>query len=568
MSFNCPNCSKSYEVIPKFCGQCGTQMKVCNQCGNPILVDQVFCHHCGATQGDMSQVVSIQNVPQEELINNQNIQPTTLQSNTIQSTTLQPTAFQSTQVQPTVIQSSVTNKPKKKTGKRIAVIMTSIAALLIVILLVNQVLWPYVQNRFFVNSTQQDTTVGSSKNLFGIGKSEEAEGIVNEENTELISETGVKLIVSPLSVNGDTTAKIIPVKMDSPEKDIDLVMYDFDLGIEDPLEGVVTLEIPYEAKKMPDGFTPEQCIVGLYYNEETQSFEEAHYTVDSTRHVVIIKTDHLSKFGYSLNDNPFNPSTANGTPDLNRNQLFTPDDTWIDAPNYGVYYTMPQDDRFEKAIKYNFEVAKEKSAQQNLDAMMEQIAKSGFDAPNQVLFDAGASFLGKMEGVPEHSTTFYMEVFSNNRFEAINKTLSNLGGVVTLFQFASDMYYGKNISTSAFSFLKGMTYWKGAANVAKVFGKAAGSYFSLALVGLFVIELILGPIEEWNKDAYSKLPEHKKIFGAYKTYYETSKENGGGYRSIKDWSDMIDELNNKALTDTTIEDNQRDVYFGTLLKKK
>lgn len=529
MSVQCPKCSKSYDVLPKFCTQCGTSLKTCQQCQSPLAAEQNFCNQCGASQSLAGTQYGSVVVPVQ----------------------------------------SVVNTPKKgKTPKKIAFATAFIALIVAIAFLGNQFLWPLIQNRSTTrdnDNEQTEQTLDEKDNL-----SSSIEGIVSDENLEIATESQVKMILSPLAIKGETTAKIQPYELPSPADHITLVMYDFSLETDVPLDGIVTLEIPYEPSLIPDGYTPEQCLVGVYYNEAEALWEDTHYRIDTERHVVIIKTEHLSPFGYGLNTLPMTQPTSGGTVDLGSNQIFTPNNTWIDAPNFGVFYTDPIHSRYERAYKYHLETAKAKSAEQNLDAVMEQISIYGLDSPNQVLMDSGASFLGTLEGYPEHlgTATMFFEIYKSERFELWNTRLSNLGGAVALFQLASDMYYEKPMSSSVFTFLKGMTYWKGAAAAELLLGLTAGSYFSIALVALFFVEQLIGPMESWNENAYSKQPEHMKLFGAYQSYYDTRPANGGLYRSIRDWSDIIDELNQKALTDPNLGEEQRDTFFAKLLKEE
>lgn len=466
--------------------------------------------------------------------------------------------------------------PKKKSPVKKALGVTSAIALLVAIaFLSNQFLRPLIQgnlpNETSRTSSKKDTSSNQGEDSDEkAAPSTSAEGIVNDEINELVTESNVRMILSPLSINGDAVARISPREFEKPADHITLNMYEFELESDVPLEGIVTLEIPYRAEDLPKGYEAEQCLVGLYYNDDTDSWEDVHYTIDTSREVVVIKTEHLSPFGYAINDNPELQPISGGTVDLSGNQIFTSSNTWVDAPNYGAYYTDLPNTRFERAIKYDFETAKALSQEQNLDAIMEQISTYGVTTPNQVLIDTGASFLGTLESYPEHSSTAIMfsEIYSSERLQNWNQNLSNFGAAVAFFQLSSDLYYEKPFTTTAYNFLKSMTYWKGAAAVKEIAGTAAGSYFSIALVALFFIEQFIGPIDSWDDHQYSQLPEHKKLFGAYTAYYDARPVNGGAYRSVRDWSAIIDELNTKALTDTTVTSEQRETYFAQLVKEE
>lgn len=59
----------------------------------------------------------------------------------------------------------------------------------------------------------------------------------------------------------------------------------------------VTVEIPYDDSFMDNGESAEDCVCGVYYNQQTGMWEETLYTVDTAAKKVIINTDHFSDFG-------------------------------------------------------------------------------------------------------------------------------------------------------------------------------------------------------------------------------------------------------------------------------
>jgi len=604
--------------------------RVCENCGNDLSTDAKFCTVCGVSTTQINvpqpvyphqendQTINIQ----KPIIRPTYTQPTNTQPTTMQPIYTQPTTMQQSYTQPTTMQSAysqpiyaqpvgqaydptmvqrvscnhcrfpnlahknfcvqcgkpLTQEAKKINSKRkVMKFATYVAAFMVVVLFVNYMLLPKVNQRFGLTlGFDQSRFVQKQNGLSSTGteiipKQGKliVEGLVNEENPALEDiETGIKIVLSPLSIEKEVKASIKKVEVVSPLKSISITAYDFELDVEKPIEGVITLELPYDKETLPEGYSATECLVGLYYNEETNQWENPHYRIDEEREKVIITTYHLSTYGIGKNMDPSGPVMKDGTIDLSGNQVFTNNDTWSNKSNYNLFFTHNEWELDEVAYDYDFDLVKSRYETLNNDLIMQKIASVGFDNATQVNVDTTLSFLGKGESYPEHFTTVVIEkAYTSEKLKAFNSGLSNLGGALTLFQLASDIYYGKSTSQAGFAFLKGMVYWRGAWAAEMVAGTVAGSYVALALVGLFVIEQFLGPLESWNDNQFAKLPEHKKLFGAYNTYYRTPKEVGGGARNEHDWSVIIDELNKKALESTEVpEGMERDAYFQQLLK--
>ena len=94
-------------------------------------------------------------------------------------------------------------------------------------------------------------------------------------------------------------------------------------------------------------------------------------------------------------------------------------------------------------------------------------------------------------------------------------------------------------------------------------GPYAATVVTAALIALFFSEAALGPMETWNDNQYSQMPEHQKLFSAYNKYYKNS--DGLEYRPYKEWLKIINELNKKALS---VQEANRADYFEKLLKEE
>ncbi len=541
MNSACSNCGAKISPGQNWCARCGTRVQVaqnptpnaivCQACGNLNKPGNQFCSTCG-------QPLFLSPFP-----------PPTWQP--------------------------VASETKNKKSKPV-IFTIAISIVLIVCLLVNFIVFPIVNNKY-------DTNLGFF-NDYGKSKPEEkdnnvdkpikqgkviAEAVLSEDNYTILAENeNVSMNVSSLSFDKSATAKIRETDSPPPFDGIKLKVYDFSLESDKPIEGVITLEIPYDKKDLPVGHSAQECIVGIHFDEETNYWRRSHFEIDETRMMVVISTYHLSLHGYAINSNLSDTPMAGGTVDLSKRQIFTSNEVWEDAPNYGVFYTYPEDDLMENAFRYNLEYAKSKYGLFDNEQIIQNIAYRGTDTTNQTTIDTAMSWLGTMEGFPEHGSkaVLLMDGYRGTKLEAINSSLNHLGGALALFQLASDMYYGKAAAEATFNFFKAMIYYQGATVAEMFFGATAGYFASWAIVGLFVYELIFGPVEHCK---YADLPEHKKLFGAVNEYYNTAPKNGGAYRSNNEWFEIISDLNKKALESSDLPEGlSREDYFKQLIHEE
>jgi len=119
-----------------------------------------------------------------------------------------------------------------------------------------------------------------------------AEAVLNEENLFLEIQ-GVELKLHPAIFTNDVNASIYKVS-NAPyldeEGDIELDVYDFRLDGMNKVEGVIQLTVPMS---LPEGNIPGAA----YLDEATGQWEPVAFHYDKATSSVIIKTDHLSKYG-------------------------------------------------------------------------------------------------------------------------------------------------------------------------------------------------------------------------------------------------------------------------------
>ncbi len=119
-------------------------------------------------------------------------------------------------------------------------------------------------------------------------------------------ELGIKIDLPNYAIDAPTEIVIKKIS-DSHSKGIpETVIYkeviEVKLGDIHNLSGFATIAMPYNPSKIPTDVLEEEYISARYLNEETDQWEHIYYEVDSQKHVLYIKTDHLSKFALLMGD--------------------------------------------------------------------------------------------------------------------------------------------------------------------------------------------------------------------------------------------------------------------------
>ena len=412
-----------------------------------------------------------------------------------------------------------------------------------------------------------------------------AEGVLTEDNVVLESkQENIRMTVSPLCLEGETPAKIHRLDVTSPFENILMRGYDFTVGKGGHLNGVVKIEMPYSEGTIPAGYTARQCISAAHYNEQKGIYEAVSYELDTLQKKLIVLTTELSPIVEIINLKPGAAPIANGTPNLGSSQVFTANDSWESGGDWGIFYITNEGSLWERTYKYNFEAARNTFRTVGGEAIAQKIAKYGLGNMEMLTIDASLSLFGKIGykeyfgktvlllGRGEAYDSFFKNYgFAGKSLQEKTQNLGDIGLILTGIQFYYDLKHGHDYPY--FKAFKGLVYW-GGDNAAKytvgaIFGTSvaplAFTVASVTLIALFVTEQILGPIETWNDDQYSKRKEHAKLFSAYNKYYQD--RHGKGFRTYKDWLVIIKELNKKALSTENVPSGmERDAYFESLLK--
>jgi len=123
-----------------------------------------------------------------------------------------------------------------------------------------------------------------------------AQTTLSENNLTLTSSDGrIKMTAAATSLDGDTKAKIQRVEVDSHDPNITLRGYDFSIGKGGEMGGVIKIEMPYSQDDIASGYTLEQSVSALQYNEKEHVYEPVHHAFDKNKQKLVISTTHLSK---------------------------------------------------------------------------------------------------------------------------------------------------------------------------------------------------------------------------------------------------------------------------------
>lgn len=451
------------------------------------------------------------------------------------------------------------NKSKTSTKWAVGTVLVSLAAIAVYF--------------FLIKPTD---SIEAKINLKPIKKGIIAQGVVNAENRILETQENVRMIISPITVAGDAVATITELKVPG-NKHVEIVAYDFSLETDQPLRGVIQLEIPYDPNDLPKSMEPEECLVGGYYNEESEKWEWVDYEIDKTRNTLIINTTHLSTYGR------IKYRRAPTQQEIEAGGYFDSDNYIAPTPNskyksrnvkHGFFYTENIGELTEKVNRIDMSKALEEAIRMNIVPSLRELSQVEPETETQALIELGQWITGTGLGITEHSSTTALFVggaqsLNANRLLEIKENHSRLGWYVTLVQLGSDLYYKKSWSETIYNLVKGAVYRFGEEAVkalaAKsgyaVAGATAGPYVAIALVGFFTFEIsrpfLLSLIPKYTFTFWSV---NSKLFGAYQDYYNEP----GIARNQRDWLNIIEKINKEALG---AQSENKDKEFKRLLDK-
>lgn len=361
-----------------------------------------------------------------------------------------------------------------------------------------------------------------------------AEGFVSPEEPRLATEDGsVVMSFDSLCFDEPVAARILEMDIENPPKDTILRIYDFQLDLEkqdesstlNQLDGIVTLEIPYDVNSIPEGKRASECVVGVYYHEDLHEWIEETTIIDEAREVAIIYTTHLSGHGTML--------------DLTKEQDILSD--FIIRLNKGT----PS----EKALPLKAERLINRLSEEDMTTIMNTLKTFGADEPTQILSDAMLKFLGDGGSFVGIGNEFLqMNGYSKALYEKMSKRLTVFGGLLFVGQLASDIYYQKPSGQIYFNTAKGLLFWQGVYAGTTLGGPIGGAFATAVLAGLFILDF--SGIASIDIPLYIEEIYHRSAMTAYRAYYA---DNG---RTDSDWIN----LSYKLIQEVTEEGLSGDAY--------
>lgn len=114
--------------------------------------------------------------------------------------------------------------------------------------------------------------------------------------------SGVSVEMSSYLVREDqplTVTEMSPVTVaDGSEWDgFRLTVYDVTMGERHQFGEYFTIRLPYDPTYLESGQDPSLCVTARWHDPETGAWEPVLYSLDTEKHQVVIRTDHLSEYG-------------------------------------------------------------------------------------------------------------------------------------------------------------------------------------------------------------------------------------------------------------------------------
>lgn len=157
----------------------------------------------------------------------------------------------------------------------------------------------------FVSCTPGNSGTETETNDRG---TDESSVIVSSQNRTLTHDTptavfdsGVSVIMSDYLIRDDAVMNIAesaPVEVENGILEgFRLTVYDITLGDRHNFNEFFTIRLPYDANFLEPGQDPELCVTARWHNPDTDEWEAVIYTLDTEKHEIVIRTDHLSEYG-------------------------------------------------------------------------------------------------------------------------------------------------------------------------------------------------------------------------------------------------------------------------------
>jgi hypothetical protein len=96
----------------------------------------------------------------------------------------------------------------------------------------------------------------------------------------------------------------VPSPPAPPAGTSNLTVYDITIGDQQRFAPGIVIEIPYRSSMIPTGYWPYQAIQGIRWDTQSGAWVEIPTTVDTSRGVVVLETDHLCVAGFTAELQP------------------------------------------------------------------------------------------------------------------------------------------------------------------------------------------------------------------------------------------------------------------------
>lgn len=262
---------------------------------------------------------------------------------------------------------------------------------------------------------------------------------------------------------------------------------------ETKLSGIVTIAFPMEHAE-------DEFVVGAYYNEESGQWEVTEHYYDEDTKQLVLKTNHLSTYGAFTIKNAKTRAA-----------------TLCESAFYELLGQQP----FEHVIENLKKITDSKTP---VDVAISSF-KEDYNFVSQVGFDMGYS-------------AFQAIGCSNPLLDEIGSKLGDLGTCINIYDLISAELKGDKASIAQTAL---------SAAVSQVKSVLVDAFSTnLLTAGMVVVAFVDYAINKFGTEAWKgRLDIYR---AAYRTYYgkETGaivaaegKHRGGGYRSVKDWVDIL-----------------------------
>ena len=133
-----------------------------------------------------------------------------------------------------------------------------------------------------------------------------SQSLAPSDQDRTLTGTGITLTIPGGALERTALVRVATVLSPppTPAGTANLTVYEITIGDQERFAPGIVIEIPYRSSMVPTGYRPDQAIQGVRWDAQAGRWLEIPTTVDTSRGVVVLETDHLCVAGFTAELQP------------------------------------------------------------------------------------------------------------------------------------------------------------------------------------------------------------------------------------------------------------------------